>query len=756
MSGHARTRRTRIGYWPTSAIVRLVGIVVASSLCVQLPGPAAAHEEDAPSTGALSVIHPLTLQLLRLHEALDRAPAAQRAEILNQLTQTALERRNTLLALMEEHPEVVLEVALPEAVRNSFPENLRDGVEQHTSLKGSLTVTIASDLDLQIATGLYTLTTNAGEHITLHFVDGKGPDLPTDSQIAVHGVRLADQMALLSADSGSVETITAATLVPSTIKNIAVLLFNFQNNAVQPYTPATAKAVTFTDTNGVNAFYQAVSFGKWAIQGKLNVDGDVYGWYTIPYDNTTCDTSTWASAARTAAAADGFNITGYTQVVYAFPNTGSCAWWGLGTIGGSPGSSWVNGSYQTRVAGHELGHNFTMHHGNSYACTDSSGQHVAISATCISNEYGDPFDIMGSSTNHPNNYHKGQLGVFDPVNTQDITVSGTYTIAPLEWASGGAQVLRIPRDVTSGGSVLKYYYLEFRQPYGVFDAFSSTAPVVNGVSIRLAPPYTTITQSQLIDATPATSSFSDAALAVGQTFYDPIKGITATTRSVSATGAAVDIAFVPPVCTPSNPSLSVSPSSQWGFPGQTLPYTLTLTNNNNSCPAATFNVAPTLPAGWSQSPASFSLNAASGASVNQAISVTAPTDAAVGFYTLTETATNAADAHYAASASATYNVLTPDTTPPTVTITSPAAGALLPRKGTAKIAATASDASGISRIEVFIDQKSVKVCSNTSSCSMNWSVNNVAAGSHSITVTATDKGGPTPNMASGSITVVKP
>ena len=94
-------------------------------------------------------------------------------------------------------------------------------------------------------------------------------------------------------------------------------------------------------------------------------------------------------------------------------------------------------------------------------------------------------------------------------------------------------------------------------------------------------------------------------------------------------------------------------------------------------------------------------------------------------------------------------------TPPTVTIASPLDGAKLASKGSVKQSAKATDASGIGRIELMVDGVLLKTCTNASSCAATWSVKGVAAGGHTLTAVATDKGMPAPNVASSSIVVVK-
>lgn len=102
-------------------------------------------------------------------------------------------------------------------------------------------------------------------------------------------------------------------------------------------------------------------------------------------------------------------------------------------------------------------------------------------------------------------------------------------------------------------------------PWGSFDNFSGTDPVVNGVSLRIAP------------ATPSTTTFADAALGVGRTIVDPLTGVSITTVSVGPAGASVSIQFAPDSQSPTGPaSLTASPS--------------TSSSEQLSWPAATDNV----------------------------------------------------------------------------------------------------------------------------------------------------------------------
>src|SRR5262249_7136307 len=91
----------------------------------------------------------------------------------------------------------------------------------------------------------------------------------------------------------------SATSAATGSRRVAVILFNFSNDASQPYSAAYARGVAFTNADSVAAYYSDSSWGQ------LSLGGDVYGWYTIPDTNTACSVDSWATSANKAAAVAG-------------------------------------------------------------------------------------------------------------------------------------------------------------------------------------------------------------------------------------------------------------------------------------------------------------------------------------------------------------------------------------------------------------------------------------------------------------------
>jgi hypothetical protein len=77
---------------------------------------------------------------------------------------------------------------------------------------------------------------------------------------------------------------------------------------------------------------------------------------------------------------------------------------------------------------------------------------------------------------------------------------------------------------------------------------------VRGITVRLAPDYSTTQQSQLIDTNPATETFEDAPLTVGATFADPGNGIWIANRGVFGGKATVEVSLGAPPRKASPPS----------------------------------------------------------------------------------------------------------------------------------------------------------------------------------------------------------
>ncbi|HVM20146.1 MAG TPA: hypothetical protein VM307_09315 [Egibacteraceae bacterium] len=305
------------------------------------------------------------------------------------------------------------------------------------------------------------------------------------------------------------------------------------------------RGIYFTNTKSAASYFDEVS------NGRISVSGDVFGWFTLPFSTATCDYSAWATAARNAAAASGVSIGSYTNYVYAFPKVDACPWGGLGSVNGP--HSWINGKVKMNlyVTTHELGHNFGSHHASTLRCTQG-GVRVPLSSSCTVDEYGDPFDIMGgtgsySFTYHVNSFARRQIGALTTADQQTVTVNGIYTVAAAQLAGGSPRVLRVLRPKGD------YFYLEYRRPYGLFDTWATSSPVVNGVSIRIAP-NTQRTQSQLIDTVPETTTFNDAPLAAGRTFTDPTNGISITTLAVGSDSARVRVQVGPDLVAPSTPA----------------------------------------------------------------------------------------------------------------------------------------------------------------------------------------------------------
>lgn len=173
----------------------------------------------------------------------------------------------------------------------------------------------------------------ATERLELQFASDP-PALATGDRIRARGLRTNGVLALTSSSS----TQTLSTVLPHSFGEVKtlVILVNFADKATQPYTVSDAQGVLATTSN----HYLENSFGQSWLTAVVDSGqaADVRGWYTIGLSSTVCDYSTLSSQAKSAAQANGVDLSAYNRFVYAFPNN-ACTWWGLGTVGGWPSSS---------------------------------------------------------------------------------------------------------------------------------------------------------------------------------------------------------------------------------------------------------------------------------------------------------------------------------------------------------------------------------------------------------------------------------
>jgi hypothetical protein len=496
----------------------------------------------------------------------------------------------------------------------------------------------------------YFLKTPRGR-LSLNFAQQPPTEIMTGAQVRARGLRIGNALALESA--ASLETAKLSPL-PNTLgaqKTLAILV-NFADEATQPFTVAYAQTVMFTTTS--NFDYEASYQQTW-------LTGNVAGWFTIASSYTTCDYNTIASQAKQAATAAGYSLSNYNHLVYVFP-ANACTWWGLGTVGGNPSQAWVNSKwgFTLPVIGHEMGHNFGLYHSHSMDCGAAS----YATAGCTTSDYGDIFDMMGSSgqTPHFNAYQKERLGWLNAgisppiISAAALQGSATYTIAPTENARDGIpRAVKIPQT-DSCTSPQRWLYVESRQAKG-FDAFlGSNANVLTGVLVHQ------ITEgdgnsSYLLDMTPATTSWSDPALVAGASYVDPVRGVTIKSLSAGSTSSTLSVTMPAAACTHIAPSITLTPSAtQWISAGATVTYTATVKNNDGcGCSASAFDLTGVVPAGWSAS-ATRTAGINPGASGSGTLLMTSSAAASAAFYSVAVKAANAAAPTAAASAAGTVAI----------------------------------------------------------------------------------------------------
>ncbi len=661
-------------------------------------------------------------QLLAALAQWEKSPAGLRPALAAQLTQLAQHRQEHMILLLQKTPSVAAARMMPASLRAKLPAAAASYVEQEVHVRGVALAHVSDNFATGQSRSVFKLQGEAGgKALTIHLADPSGSDRDlhrmAGKQAAIDAMRIGDHLVILDKKrvqlqaAGSTSTggtVVAAGTVVQGNQNTLSILVNFSDKAL-PSTCTTADVenrVFGSSGATVNNNYRESS------RGLVSFSGKAVGPFPINFTSTgACDYTGWALAADAAAKAAGFDPALYQRVNYVTPANSTCGWSGLAYMPGK--QSWVQSCGSTGVFSHELGHNLSLHH----AATPSA-------------EYGDASDPMGGArmVGH-NGANRTMAGWMPAGSVLDVGSGGSYALASVSTntTATSPQVIRIAKPDTQ-----EFYYLSLRQALNLDVNLGST--FLDTVSVHRA------------SGSLPTRTYLLQNLASGQAFNDTANGISVINRGVANGTAALDIVFAGGGCVRTAPAVSVAPASQTAAPGSTVTYSLTVKNQNNVyCGNSTFNLTQVLPSGFSGGFAASSLALAPGASASTNWSVNSSAQVASGTYAFDASATDASFGN-TATAHATEIVYV-DSTPPTVNITSPAAGASV--SGRVNLSATASDGNGVQAVEFHVDGQML-ARDTAAPYGATWNARKALAGKHVLLVRAIDAAG---NKAEQSIDV---
>ena len=133
------------------------------------------------------------------------AKAPARAALGAQLRDLAAERRTALLGLIDDAPGDVLKAELPSRITNRLPAEVRDLLEYRGEIEGELTVVQIDHEEPEKSFLEYSLVTDFGERVSLHFAN-KPTHLLTGARVIARGLILdGDEDTAMALASGETD-----------------------------------------------------------------------------------------------------------------------------------------------------------------------------------------------------------------------------------------------------------------------------------------------------------------------------------------------------------------------------------------------------------------------------------------------------------------------------------------------------------------------------------------------------------------------
>ncbi len=434
---------------------------------------------------------------------------------------------------------------------------------------GYLGTTFIEDFDIGYSEKLYSLTVDEdNKSYDLVFLEENLPltlGLESGDFISISGTLegdsiIVDSAAIIEKDKGAI-----AAVLPREIKTIVLLVNALEEPDNKPFTVEEARFEIFDESNpeSLTIYYKELSYGK------VNITGEVKGWYNISSFFSICGRSQFYDFAALAAAND-VDFRNFERLILLYPNYSNC----FGRDGRADTGRFISGvrldAMQQRLSNdnfseprsrlvmrHESGHNFDVEHANGWEC----GSEI-ISRTCQSYEYYDEFDVMGMfnltrsnihGNPHFNAIHKEKVGWLTSINILDVQgmLPNTFQIANVEEYQDTYPIaIKYPRKNITG-LVEDNYYLEYRRNVG----FDSLLGNIEGILIHINKTLPT-SDSQILDMSPHVSStdeeriqdFLDVVLRVNQSYWDDYSDFYVEVVSINDIFANVYISDRQPLC----------------------------------------------------------------------------------------------------------------------------------------------------------------------------------------------------------------